>query len=482
MNKIPEAGIKSKTLRNTSQAHMLSGDQRVVVVSAAPGSGKSTALLNLALDLLADPGVQRVAVAAQTNNQATDLSIKLCSLAEERNLDPKLVYRFASTLQNPNPDFRGHWVTSAKDISDVTDCVVIATAAKWGQAVVPPKNQTPFRADFVLVDEAFQMPWSTFMQVSCLGPKFILIGDEGQIDPVVPVDASRWDTSSFPPHWPTPKVVSSKELHLGDRYLRQELEFCWRLPYESIQYIQPFYDQNGLGVKPVAGPGDRKIMFDEGAIDNKQPIDMALTMMATGEPVLATVKDSDTGNPIEDDKVLIQAIKDTLRRLFECGGEYLRNDISTGPETGLLEVSDVAICTTRRAMNAQIEDAIQDVIRGLPVPKDKELVPNHGLKVDTPERLQGLEFKVVLVVHPLSGTEKPSVFDLDTGRLCVMTSRHQFGLIVFSRNHIFSTLDTKIPLALQSPNLEDVAGLGHSVNRAFIEMLKANNRIVQIAN
>ena len=481
MNNSKVAENTGISIRSMIKSHMLSGRERVVVVSAAPGSGKSTALMNLALDLLTEPGVQRVAVAAQTNNQATDLSLKLCKLAEKRNLDPKLVYRFASTRQNPHPNFLGHWVTSAKDISDVKDCVVIATAAKWGQAVVPTKGQTPFTADFVLVDEAYQMPWSTFMQVSCLGSKFILIGDEGQIDPVVPVDATRWDSSSFPPHWPTPKIVGRSQSVLGDRFLKEELQFCWRLPFESISYIQPFYSQKALTVEPVAGPGGRKVLFDETTLDIENPVDLALSMMATGEPVLVTLKDSETGNPIEDDNELIQTVRETLKRLFECKGEYFREDGEHGPSSGLLQVSDVAICTTKRAMNAKIEDAIQDVIRSLPIPEGNQNTPNYGLKVDTPERLQGLEFKVVLIVHPLSGVEKPGVFDLDTGRLCVMTSRHEHGLIVFSRNHIFSTLETKIPVALQAPNLEDVAGVGHNLNRVFIDMLKTNKRIVQIS-
>ena len=110
MNKISEASKRSDSLREIVKNHMKSDNQRVVVVSAAPGAGKSTALLKLALDLLKESGIQRVAIAAQTNNQATDLSIKLCDLA----LDPKIVYRFASTKQNPAPNFEGHWVTSTK--------------------------------------------------------------------------------------------------------------------------------------------------------------------------------------------------------------------------------------------------------------------------------------------------------------------------------------------------------------------------------
>jgi hypothetical protein len=131
-------------------------------------------------------------------------------------------------------------------------------------------------------------------------------------------------------------------------------------------------------------------------------------------------------------------------------------------------------------MNSLIENVIQDVLKNQPVPPGKELVPNYGLRVDTPERLQGLEFKVVLAVHPLSTATRPSEFDLATGRLCVMASRHQIALFMFSREHILSTLDRELPNATQAPGLHDGTGEGHKIHRGFIKQLQDNNRIVRL--
>ncbi|MFK4273574.1 helicase, partial [Streptomyces milbemycinicus] len=47
-----------------------------------------------------------------------------------------------------------------------------------------------------------------------------------------------------------------------------------------------------------------------------------------------------------------------------------------------------------------------------------------GITVDTANRLQGREFDVTLVWHPLSGRQDASAFHLETGRLCVLLSRH----------------------------------------------------------
>jgi hypothetical protein len=149
---------------------------------------------------------------------------------------------------------------------------------------------------------------------------------------------------------------------------------------------------------------------------------------------------------------------------------------------GVLKLDDIAICSTKRAMNAMIEHEIQAVIKDSPQklrnPKTASL-PNFGLKVDTPERLQGLEFKVFLAVHPLSSATNPSAFDLETGRLCVMASRHQLALIMFSREHVLTSLDMQLPNAIQAPGMKDNVGIGHRLHRQFLKSLTENQRVIR---
>jgi hypothetical protein len=101
-------------------------------------------------------------------------------------------------------------------------------------------------------------------------------------------------------------------------------------------------------------------------------------------------------------------------------------------------------------MNGVIESALGS-LRGL-------------VRVDTPERWQGLERKVMVVVHPLSGVVSPSGFDLGTGRLCVMASRHRAGLVVVSRDHI-----------------PDMVGRGHFDHLAFWERLESDGRVLPLS-
>jgi hypothetical protein len=64
-----------------------------------------------------------------------------------------------------------------------------------------------------------------------------------------------------------------------------------------------------------------------------------------------------------------------------------------------------------------------------------------GVTVDTANRLQGREFDVTLVWHPLSGRVDASAFHLETGRLCVLTSRHRQACVVVCRAGVAELLD-----------------------------------------
>jgi hypothetical protein len=64
-----------------------------------------------------------------------------------------------------------------------------------------------------------------------------------------------------------------------------------------------------------------------------------------------------------------------------------------------------------------------------------------AITVDTANRIQGREYHVVIVLHPLSGRAAASEFHLETGRLCVLLSRHRHACIVVTRAGIQDVLD-----------------------------------------
>jgi hypothetical protein len=65
--------------------------------------------------------------------------------------------------------------------------------------------------------------------------------------------------------------------------------------------------------------------------------------------------------------------------------------------------------------------------------------------VETANRFQGLERKVVFGIHPLSGVLHPSDFHLNPGRMCVMMSRHQVICFLLSRAGLGEALMSYMP-------------------------------------
>jgi hypothetical protein len=64
-----------------------------------------------------------------------------------------------------------------------------------------------------------------------------------------------------------------------------------------------------------------------------------------------------------------------------------------------------------------------------------------GITVDTANRLQGREYDVTIVLHPLSGRRDATAFHLESGRLCVLASRHRHACVVVARAGIAELLD-----------------------------------------
>jgi len=68
-----------------------------------------------------------------------------------------------------------------------------------------------------------------------------------------------------------------------------------------------------------------------------------------------------------------------------------------------------------------------------------------GVVVETANKLQGLEFEVTFVWHPLSGLPEANEFHLDPGRLCVLLTRHRHACVVVGRASDRDLLDDRPP-------------------------------------
>lgn len=413
----------------------------LLVLKAPPGSGKTFVTLR-AVALARHLG-RRVAVATQTNAQAEDFCARMA-----KEFPRFAVHRWASAGRRERP--LGDSVTWHRGRElPAGACVVVATSAKWGTSDLD--GQEPF--DVLFIDEAWQLCWADFMLFGAVASRFVLVGDPGQIPPVVPIDVSRWQTSRRPPHVPSPDVI------LRDRTLpavRVELPVSTRLPHDTVALVRAFYD---FDFESWAAPGERRLVLPAGNVSG-DALDAVLAKLTEGSTALLALPTPEGGPPMEEDLDVARAAAAVVRRALERNASVVTEK---GPAP--LRPEDIGVSATHRVMNTRITDALGDLA--------------GRVRVDTPERWQGLERALMVVVHPLSGVTQPSVFDLATGRLCVMASRHSVGLVIVSRDHVGETLERTLPRAEQCLGQRDEAGRGRAQHRAVWEHLHARGRVVR---
>jgi AAA domain-containing protein len=433
----------------------LEAERSVVVVRAPPGSGKTYLLSQMVSALRAKKN--RIAIAAQTNAQADDICHRLATAPW--NLSP---YRFVARGGGMEDSVRQASAGKVIEVEDFDDlphdpCIAVATTAKWGFVSI--------KADFdvLLVDEAWQMQWSQFVPLGRIASRFVLIGDPGQIPPVVAVDASRWETAGIPPHLPAPEIIcSNPRVSREVRPVELRLPASRRLPADAVDLLQPFYD---FSFAAWALPAERAVLANGTAAE---PIDHAIDLLREASVVAVTTPTVDDLPPADMDDEVADLVAHVAARLLERKARVrILDDGAIRPERPITP-ADIAITATHRIMNELIAERLR---------RSEQL---QEIRVDTPERWQGLQRLVTIAVHPLSGMLQPSSFDLETGRLCVMASRHRGGLVVVGRDHIGDTLDALIVGADQPLGRPDVAGRGHYQHLTLWKSLEAQDRIVSL--
>jgi hypothetical protein len=420
----------------------LLGGRKLAVVQAPPGSGKTHMLLAV-VSKLVENGLC-VALAAQTNRQADDIAHRWS------NDFPDLpAVRLGSRSSVPPANFPANvfWETESKNLSRSSG-LYISTTAKWTTL----RDPAPF--DLLAVDEAWQMSWADLMQCANLSERYYLIGDPGQIPPVITIDIRRWQTAPRPPHRPAPEVVMSDPDLVKDAFIGA-LPACRRLPFESVEFVKPFYS---FDFEAYAKPKEREIIYK--SLNSESPLNSLFMSLKSGQPVIVTLPTPDDGPALEVDSELAKSVTQVIDDLLAAKAEISLGD----GKTRLLKASDIGVCATHRSMNGEISRNLSTA--------------HNDVSVDTPERWQGLQRPIMIVVHPLSSVIDPSDFDLETGRLCVMASRHQVALIIMTRDHVGKTLASFIPEATQAPGQPDVVGRGHAAHSIFWRSLESAGRIM----
>ncbi|MFF3153806.1 AAA family ATPase [Streptomyces sp. NPDC057910] len=386
-------------------ADTLHGSARGVVVDSPPGAGKSTLVVRAALELAA--AGHPLMVVAQTNSQVDDLVVRLAEKApglpvgrlHSNDSDP--YDKALDELENVRKS------SKAGDLAGLD--VVISTAAKWAHV----KDVEPWR--HAIVDEAYQMRSDALLAVAGLFERALFVGDPGQLDPFAIADADQWAGLSYDP---SASAVSTLLAH-NPELPQHRLPVSWRLPASAAPLVsKAFYPFTPF--RSGTGHGDRRLAFGV-ASDGSAP-DRALDEAAESGWALLELPARHTPRT---DPEAVRAAARVVRRLLDRGGAATSE---RSPDPVPLTADRIAVGTAHRDQAAAIRAALAEL--GV-----------SGVAVDTANRLQGREFDVTVVLHPLSGRPDATAFHLETGRLCVLASRHRHACIVVSRAGVTDLLD-----------------------------------------
>jgi AAA domain len=378
--------------------------ERGVVVDSPPGAGKST-LVVAAAQRLADAG-ERVMIIAQTNEQVDDLTDRLASARPDLR-----VGRVSATEYVPSTRVAQHAnVTVAANVADLAGCAVVTgTAHKWAMV----KDTT---WPWAIVDEAYQMRSDLLLRVAGRFDRGLFVGDPGQLDPFSGVATERWTGLTWDP---MQSAVAVLLRHNPDIPVHT-LPVSWRLPASAAPAIaEAFYPFTGFTSATAAE--QRRMEFSARAF-GKNAVDLALGTAASSGWALYELPARHT---VRTDAAAVAACAALAARLLQRGTTfYSERSVAGAPVTP----DRVAVGTAHRDQAQAIRACLQ--ASGV-----------SGVTVDTANSLQGREFDVVVVLHPLSGRRDATAFHLEAGRLCVLTTRHRHACIVVARAGIPELLD-----------------------------------------
>ena len=402
---VPDPGAAAAAATAAILADTLYGTSRGVVVDSPHGAGKSTLVVRAALELAA--AGRPLMVVAQTNAQVDDLVLRLAE--KEPELEVGRLHSSDSDPYDKALDALEQVRKSAKagDLAGLP--VVVSTAAKWAHV----KNVEPWA--HAIVDEAYQMRSDALLAVAGLFERALFVGDPGQLDPFSVVGADQWAGLS---NDPSASAVSTLLAH-NPRLPQHRLPVSWRLPASAAPLVSDaFYPFTPF--RSGTGHGDRKLSFTV-ASDGSGP-DRVLDEAAESGWGLLELPARHTPRT---DPEAVHAVALVVRRLLDRGGAA----VSERSDTPVPLTADrIAVGTAHRDQAA----AVRAALTALGV---------SGVTVDTANRLQGREYDVTVVLHPLSGRPDATAFHLETGRLCVLASRHRHACVVVCRAGVTDLLD-----------------------------------------
>jgi hypothetical protein len=391
------------------------GKHGAVIAEAPPGAGKSTLTASVADSLVRDDSQLRLAIVTQTNEQADDLVGSIArrypGLSQARVVGSQGASPKIDALANSGSVLVS---TSADDPQVRAARIVVSTARKWQYERARVQSGRALGSfPIALIDEAYQMRSDMLLGIADLYQTLFCVGDPGQLDPFSIVDDSLWKGLAYSPS--RTALGTLRAFHPNLEPLR--MSTSWRLPPSAASLVSSAFYPDGPFSAGNA-PTDRALGLGKagkgrlGAVDTDAALERAAD---TGWAYVELPEKFTSRTDVEIATVIAGLVVRLLQRGANVADELKRSGYK-------LSADRVAVVT---AHNDQVH-AVRHALHGLGQDPDQ-------LVVSTANKIQGREYDVVIVWHPLAGRRDATAFHLDAGRMCVMLSRHRHACIVVNR-------------------------------------------------
>lgn len=408
------------------------GIDEAVLIEAPPGAGKSTLTVSVSNALTTHDTKLRLPVVTQTNEQADDLVLSL------RKKHPGILVARLHGASGPSSAMvaevavrPGLTLSSDHDAPAVQRArVIVTTARKWefvrsGQQ----QNGNIRKYPLALIDEAYQMRSDALLGIAGLFDRLMCVGDPGQLDPFTTIDDSLWKGLKYSPS----RTAMGTLRAYHPAITPHQLPTSWRLPPSAAGIVSTaFYPFSSFGAGTYAGQRSLALGPGIGGTD-----DDALDRAAVDGWAYVEMSEKLT---VRTDTEIASRLAGLIQRLVERGAVVVDE---LEPSGRWLDLDDVAVVAAHNDQVHAVRYALSQ--RG---------VDPDSLVVSTANKVQGREYEVVLVWHPLAGRRDATAFHLEAGRMCVMLSRHRQACVVVGRagaNRLLAEFPDADPIFLDEP-------------------------------
>jgi hypothetical protein len=420
-----------------------------VVLSAVAGAGKST-FVSQSVGILRRERL-RVAVSAPTNEQVFSLvrSIAGANPTETVTYLPAGHVEIPPSVRLPNVDI----VSPAYRASGAR--LIVGTIDKLASARSPRRSTIPKlgTVDALLIDESYQADAARYYAVGDLAPAHLLVGDSGQIDPFSTIEAGRqWRGLAEDPLQTAVGVL----LHNHPDSTRERFPITRRLDGRAIRVARAFYPpEHDFEAAVADGVRELRLRSRPAPDTRTRALDRTLDLAADGGWAHLELP---AAHVLTCDPDTVQAICDVVARLATRSATVR---CERHPSPVALELERVAVGVSHNDQKDLLRARLDALGLG-------------AVKVATANKLQGLEYDVVVCWHPLAGLPDADEFHVDSGRLCVLTTRHRHACIVVGRRGDRELIEGLPPSTPAWPGIDEDAVLGGwDVHRRVFDALEA---------